>query len=407
MISFTQRKTASWICLLLLICAVLIASHVARPFVYLSHDIDTYEKISVRAWIDPVIRSEYPPLTTSLFALLNPPSLSWVFPDMWILMIVIVLLAAAAWCAVRCSVKDACKLLGASLLTMLLLGFELTWGRYDVLIGLLLLLTWLAHKHERFAAAGFFLLLAASFKLVPLVLLPILLLKTEPTSRRSLLRGGVVGILLGLIVPLLTLGMQGSVGNMMYMLQYHAARGVQVESTWSGLSMLSQAFQGKRSTIIYEFASYQNIEVWKIVRPLSVILALLGLGWVFLRSRTRKSPDPAPLFLCALFWLLSVSTVLSPQYLCWVLPLLFAWFVEQVATSDARKRNVSIVIASLSIVAALMTYWLYFGPEQGVLLAQKFTAPTIVLNVRNALLLLLAWLLYAESVRKSSSTSSG
>ena len=387
MVAF-QRTSTAWIIILILGTILLVLSHFARPFIYLNDDVDIYQSIGEAVWrSDDFLKSEYPPLTTALFALLHPPLLNVPFPDAWSAFLIVACLGATAWTAWKCSLREACIVLFSLLATMVLLGLDVTWGRYDLLVGILILLTWLAHRHARFAAAGFFLMLAAGLKLVPIVLLPFLYVSTPKTSRRMMALGTIAGALITLVLPLVVIGPIGMIENLFYMIMFHAERGVQAESTWSGLTILWEVLHGRHATMLFIFRSHQNVEVFSSASLFSLVLGLLGIVGVFLRRKTNG--EIAPIFLSALSLLLAFSTVLSPQYFSWILPLLLTWSIIDL-TSEKPARLIVPILCTGSAVAILTN--VIYEPLYLNLVDRQDFLPTLVLNLRNGLIFVLAWL---------------
>ncbi len=385
-----QKSSLAWVAIAVFIMALLFLSHIARPFVYLSGDVDIYQSIGEDAWrADDLLKSEYPPVTTALFALLKPPAMNMDFPEIWIAFLTVACLAATAWTAWTCNLRESCVVLFSALATMLLLGLDVTWGRYDLLIGILLLLTWLAHRRGRFAAAGFFLMMAAGLKLVPVVLLPLLYLATPTPSRRMLTRGTIAGALIALVLPLVVIGPVGTTENVLYMVLYHAERGVQLESTWSGLTILWEVVHGHKATILFAFRSHENVEVPSILSLLGMVLGILGLIGIFWK-RKKLQGNLAPMMLCAFAWLLFLSPVLSPQYMSWLLPLLLTWCILE--WRRAHRSGLVAAIFCTGCAAAILTNVIYL-PLYLNLVDQQDLLPTLVLNLRNAMILVLALLI--------------
>lgn len=395
------KGRSAWIFIVILALGLMIMSRFARPFVYTSGDVDIYQSIGEAVWKGSgLLKSEYPPVTSALFAVLSSPSLGIPFPDAWTAFIVLACLAATGWVAWKCSAKEAVFLLLSIVATMLLLGLDVTWGRYDLLVGILLVLTWLAHKHGKFAAAGFFLMLSAGLKLVPIVLVPFLFMAIPRVSRRTMLKGLMVGMLIAVLLPLLILGPVALIENSLYMVMYHAERGVQLESTWSGLTILWEVLHGRHATMLFTFRSHENIEVPSILPLFGLVLGLFGIFGILLR--TKKSRETGLVFLCSLSWLLFLSPVLSPQYICWILPLVITWSAIQWTEGEASRSSVLILCTAISI--ALLTNWFYL-PLYLNLVEKQDLLPALVLNLRNTLLLVFAILCYRASTSRSRSTS--
>ncbi len=397
--SVLKGTKIAWILIIALAVVLIVMSRFARPFVYVSGDIDIYQSIGEYVWgSTDTLKSEYPSLASALFALLHPPAFGAPFPDAWSAFLVLVCLTATAWAAWACSAREGCFFLLSIIATMLLLGLDVTWGRFDVLVGTLLLLTWLAHRRGKFATCGFFLIVAAGMKLIPLVLLPFLYAATPKASLRPLMTGVFAGVLLVAGLPLLVLGPVGTFENSLYMVLYHAQRGVQLESTWSGLTILWEVLHGRRATMLFAFRSHVNIEVPAVLPLLGMVLGTLGLLGIFWKR--RNSGNTALVFLCILCWLLFFSPVLSPQYITWFLPLLLAWGALELTGGKTSLSTVLILCVGCAV--ALLTNWFYL-PLYLNLVDKQDLLPTLVLNLRNALLFVFAWLCYRATKTPSPS----
>lgn len=204
-----------------------------------------------------------------------------------------------------------------------------------------------------YAALG----LGISYKLVPVLMVPFVLLCEWRTWRRTPRQASM---LLGPIALAIT-----ALGPFVYyyiragkdlrnMFDYHSLRGVQVESTYSSLMMLLEPTRSLQA--YHDFGSWNLGGRWEsffVTASPWITIGLLGLlglrcllyewsGSVFDRSVAYR-------FACVVLPVAAAtSKVLSPQYFLWLLPLLILAAVEYVD----RRRFVWHAAAVLVICAA-------------------------------------------------------
>jgi hypothetical protein len=190
--------------------------------------------------------------------------------------------------------------------------------------------------------------LAINFKLVPLALAPVWVVGSLPAGRPLAVSWSTAGRLAArvLLLSALTLGtllpfIYLSGGDCLGFLRYHRARGLEVESVWSTLPLVLQAF-GQPVEVAY---SYGSVNVGSPLTPLltrlapivAVALILAATAVLFVRAR-RLAPAEGPagtiptlaqccpteVAACTLLVLMlfvATNKVFSPQYLLWLLPL--------------------------------------------------------------------------------------
>jgi hypothetical protein len=227
--------------------------------------------------------------------------------------------------------------------------------------------------------AGALVGLAASVKLYPLVLAPVLLLwwlaRGQPKGAAAFACAAASGFLLPLL-PLLAVAK----GDTFVFLGYHSARGLQVESLPAGLLEIAHLLGATRLDLVFNYGALHlqgglaaAIKPW--VAPaflLSYGLLLAGAWSAFrgirqakesLASRTLVEASAAAVLL-----FIVVNKVFSPQYLVWLLP-----FIPLL-----RGR-----LAALLALAAALTTVIY--PILYAELLNFQPGAVILLNLRNAL----------------------
>jgi hypothetical protein len=258
----------------------------------------------------------------------------------------VLLFGVIAWLVSRLYPQEAAprralRLLFYTAVTLAL--WHLLYERLD-LIQALLVTAALALLMSRWHYAWSFavLALAINFKLVPLVLAPVWVVGSLPADGRPILslrtasrltaRGLLLAALtVGIFLPLYVAGGSDALG----FLRYHRARGLEVESLWSGPPLLLAEF-GQPVEIGY---AYGSVNVTGPLTPLLLALApwvtaallLFATGLLLVRAKrmpvstsTLARAQPAEFALAALLFLMvfvAANKVFSPQYLLWLLPL--------------------------------------------------------------------------------------
>jgi hypothetical protein len=157
-------------------------------------DIGVYERIGQTAHTAGTIDSEYPPLTSAFFSVLTlGTSVGLPFEITWPVFVALMLIATLAWISKVNGLRVGAWSAVGILSTMILLSPEMLFSKYDSIIGLLLLVTLTMRNKGWFRLAALFLILAASFKLVPLLLWPLLFFSTPPAHRKEIWMGTLIG----------------------------------------------------------------------------------------------------------------------------------------------------------------------------------------------------------------------
>lgn len=157
---------------------------------------------------------------------------------------------------------------------------------------------------------------------------------------------------------------------------YHAARGLEIESIYSGLLMAAGLLLGSPLQYAFRFGSIELVSgpvagIASVV-PFLQMLALLAVALFVRRHPGDMFRSVAALFLAFILF----GKVISPQYVLWLLPLGACWLNG----TASRQRWLLFGIAFLT---SIIHPWIWFA-----LLRFDWWA-VLVLNLRNALLLVL------------------
>lgn len=168
------------------------------------------------------------------------------------------------------------------------------------------------------AASGGWLGVGIAAKVYPLLILPLVAL----TARRKLLvLLGAAGALALAVAPFIR-----SIDSLFTsVVEYHAARGLQVESSWAAGLQLAEHF-GHPIAIEYSFAAFHVASsAAATLKTIADVLSLAawGTGIVFaLRFARRDDPAlTAEVSYATLALVLAFGTVFSPQFMVWLLAL--------------------------------------------------------------------------------------
>jgi hypothetical protein len=294
---------------------------------------------------------------------------------------------ALAWLALRqWAPGSPSRVLAAYALLVVAVAPLVAW-RYDILVGLFVVLAVLATVKDRPTLAGLALGLGALAKVYPAFLLPVFLVRhlarREGLAAVRMLTGFLLPVAV-VMVPLIVMGGRAA----LYFVDWQQARGVEIESVVSGVVLLAHLVFGADAVANHAFNS------WQISSPLADVLAsplpilmVVSLALVFTAAfvgfRAEHGAEPARqgdlLSACLLAVLLVViltNKVLSPQYMVWLIPL--------AALRPMREAVLLALIGGLTLVIFLLNWPQLLALDAGMI---------VLLNVRNLLLLiLLVWL---------------
>jgi len=266
--------------------------------------------------------------------------------------------------------------------------------RFDILPALLSVAAVAAMAAGRSAWAGFALGLAVATKLYPAFLAPVLLGYYLFARRWTAAGFFVFGLVTTVAAVMLQAYLVAGPDSLSF-LNYQRDRGVEIESVVGGLALLADNMFGINARVSFGFGSFEvespvvdALAAPAFVGELVLAITLLGAGAVaFLRDvRSFGSVRPRTLIayiVATLLVAILTNKVLSPQYMCWLLPF---------AALLPRRQ------AFLLVVTFVLTVVVYPIAFDGL----RAGAPAVVaiLNVRNLLLLVLfAWLILPRKER--------
>jgi hypothetical protein len=339
-------------------------------------DVRRYHRIATRSGVPyRDFEVEYPPLTLAAIEALNGHDVRESTVNlMWSQLALDVAIAAIVWWAWGRRAMIAYLVLGLAFL-----WYPFLYLRLDLLSVLLAVLALALVRKRRAISGGAALAVACFAKLWPVVLAPRLLADGKSTGSR---RGLAVFGLVAAAGVALWIGLTGTAGPEQ-VLTFRGADGWQIEST---IGSMVHTF-GRARAHMEQGAMRAGIvpDVARAGLPL-LGLALVGLVW-WLTSRARTQDDRlldglAPLG--AVSALLVTATILSPQYVSWLLPFAaIAW---------ARGER---AVAGLTALAAFLS-------TLGLNLVKELNAgesfPAAVVLARNAVLLALLVVVIARIV---------
>lgn len=336
----------------------------------------------------------YPPFAAAVFYGISLlPKIP--FTAAWLGFVVAAVAAATAYLYGVLRWKQAYLLPLAVLGSALLIGPDIVLARYDILIGLLLVLAWRAHKAEHYAASAMWVVLAVGLKAVPLIVLPVFLLATPRAKWKTAALGLLLGIVLAAGMPAALLGPKHFMQETKDFVMYQGSRGFQVESVWSGIDLLAKNTLHQQALLGYHHFATHNLDLGpNFVKISSILLAagLLILYWHLWREGKASRKKFTVYLITTLLWLLFIAPVFSPQFLVWLLPLLLMWLGEKIIKAGKIPTEIKVVVGLLAGIT-LASQWIY--PWHYVdFVQQTYLFNTVVLNIRNlAVLGLLIWCL--------------
>jgi hypothetical protein len=168
-------------------------------------------------------------------------------------------------------------------------------------------------------------------------------------------------------------------------LRYHAERGLEVGSLYSGLLAVWASVRGHEIALVYDHASQHLAAPWAgVVARWVLPIQVASLLAVFVRFCQSGLRDPMRYAAAATLAFACTGKVLSPQYLLWVLP-----FVVVVEGRTGRVGRWLFLFAC--VLTMLLCPW---GFRALVRLSPVMLA---ILNLRNAVMLVLLGVLLAPA----------
>jgi len=277
------------------------------------------------------------------------------------------------------------------------ISFQLLYDRLDLAVAFLILLSmYFALVLTRWRISYVLLWAVVLVKVFPAILFPVLIIsqiKMTKKSRQAFADFGLASAVFAFFMIALIIGF-GRWWDQV--ISYHGHRGIQIESLYASIVMLS-GFLGIPSTINHDFGSFNIVNSFTPllagIAPFLTAISILVVYFLFRRNihfrKEAKRPASSMLVasLAALFCFVILNKVLSPQYLLWLFPL------AALTCNDSRH---STLIVGLWLLTATTTAVL-FPYSYPSLVMQKSTA-VILQIVRNLSLLGLAILAFIDLI---------
>ena len=253
-----------------------------------------------------------------------------------------------------------------------------------------------------------------AYKLIPVIVVPFLLL-CEIRIREQLwsrLATAIVALVIPVVFSLLTLHELSDAWQSLSFLEYHRARGIEIESTYATLLfILNQC--GVPMTATHGYGGW-NVES-TLSMPMakaSIWLLLAGIAslglWSFLQGDRYSRKHAFLVACCVIFLSVALSKVLSVQYLLWVLPL--ALIVGAMCLEDRPWHTHFWMISSMLLLSTIVFPYMFFDSffVQGRQISNPYPLvelhwiPCTLLVVRNSLYIWLTVKLIRSSISLAS-----
>lgn len=245
-------------------------------------------------------------------------------------------------------------------------------ARFDLLLGLAVLLAVERARQGRWTAAWAWVVVGALLKIFPLILLPgFLLIERRRTGRTPWARMGATTASVGALAGLQSLW---APGTLLHPLSYELHRGFEFSSVPGTITLL---LSGAGTHYHFAFGNTQIYGPAPTVIGLTMAgcaVAALGALW-WLTARGRMPVEAVSLAVLSVVVLTNKS--LAPQYLLWLAPL---WALWRLRPSWLLASALTTLVFPVVFLAARSVGWLY--------------ADTVLAALRNAILLggTTAWL---------------
>lgn len=369
-----------------------------------SDDIGVFQRIAgsvstARTNPGAMVQSEYPPLAASVFFLAKQAPTGMEFAKTWAW--ILVLLFAAIWflCAIFFDSFDALLLPVGAIITLGLMGAEVFFPRYDLLVMLALFFAWKAHKKGYIAVSGASLAVAIALKVAPVLLLPALLVTAPRRHRWRFVVGCIIGGAAATAVPITLMGWDATWSIVRNVLEYHSARGIQIESTWASVVLLVGNLSGRLVPVLFGHGAYELDGAWPSVTLAASILLLAGtilIARLAAIQAAGKAGDGGSAMLATLLLMLVFSPVLSPQYMVWILPLMIVYAMER-GWHSVSEDSRGVVLLAVTVLVGACTRWIYPLHYWNSIINPQLPSALIVLFTRNALLVALLCLVMSHA----------
>jgi hypothetical protein len=286
---------------------------------------------------------------------------------------------------------------------------------YDRLdVGLLALLLLAAYAWTRslrdsprtvaWSAAAYLLIgLSISYKIVPIVCVPFLLLAEWHSPLRRLRLTAALAA--GVVVPFAIQGAISGAG-VFYLFKHHAEREIQIESLYATFMWIASCFGSPVFVTHAEGAYNLSGSLAPATKVLSVILLVglpVSLGiWALFRGSRYSRQDAYRLSCYVIAAAVILSNVLSPQFFLWAIPLLLLMAVEVLPAGRASPWVLGVFLIAVAAMSTWIFPYHYFctpANPHGLIpldrehLTQASNVAYLVLGARNLIYLgIVSWL---------------
>jgi hypothetical protein len=243
--------------------------------------------------------------------------------------------------------------------------FPVLYTRFDLVPGALLFGALFAAYTPGWWWAGAALLgVAGGVKLWPFALTPLFLLLSyrQGGVRRLLLAS--LGIAAGTVLSAAPILPRAGI-NVFDFLQFHAARGIQIESSWSTFALALNALGIAEAKPLHDYGAFHVVgpaATWfvRLSIPGLLVLALLPQA-LSLRGRLGRTGDEQGRYglcvaACGVLGFMIGGKVLSPQYMLWLAPFL-PLLAAQGTSVVQRAALASMVLVTCGLTSLIYPYW--------------------------------------------------
>lgn len=260
--------------------------------------------------------------------------------------------------------------------SLLCLPSEIIYQRIDSFLGVLVFWNIIMLLNKKYIAMGIFLGIAISIKFIPIILIPLLIiaLRKKKIIYQTLLSWSMTIIIL--LIPFFL--SDAPTQNLLNFWTYNQTRGIQLESSWSSLTMVLE--NSKYPVSLHD--SHNSLDIQSPYKNMLTKIAMLSiicyLLFIYYFAYKKKIKNLAALYFLTLCGFIILNKVFSPQYLLWIV------FIFPLAIQTFSFKDKCAII--LSFLAVLFLTHLILPYYYLDLVALKQSAKILLIS-RNALLI--------------------
>jgi hypothetical protein len=276
------------------------------------------------------------------------------------------------------------KLLGPYTLCILAMG-PIVAQQFDLFPAIMMLLAlyffWIGRHKTSWVMLG----LGAMTKVFPVVIVPIFWVYYLRNHQFQRVWSGIVAFVvpcLILTIPLMVI----SFNSLWNLINYHAQRGIQIESIYGAFILLANQLGWTAEKLVFNFGSWHLSgqlpdTLARLSTYFGVLLLLIAYWFIFRQIKPGKSQFSrlGAYALLVVGITLTTSKLLSPQYLIWLIPL------APLVFSKWRVMTLGVFVA-----IGILTYYIF--PVQYLALLSQNEGPVIALFTRDVLIIVLTGL---------------